>query len=84
MDKWMVGKIAKCGAGRLGFVLDRVTGPYPNGQDETFWVGVGLDGNGPWTSRSPEVVFDNLEQYIVNIVCQLSPREILDGPNSKI
>ena len=57
MDKWMVGKVSKCGRGRLGWVTDRKKGSYPNGQIEQYWVGIGLDGKGPWTSRDPEVVF---------------------------
>ena len=68
MDKSLVGKIAKCGRGRLGLILDRKTGQYPTGTEETYWTGIGLDGEGYWTAREPTVVFESLQDYILSVV----------------
>lgn len=64
LNKDWVGKVARCGNGRLAVIIDRVKGPYPTGEEEIYWVGLPLDGDGPWTSRNPTIEHESLEKYI--------------------
>lgn len=54
----LIGKVCVCSMGRLGLVVCRRVLPWGMS-----WCGVGLDGQGYWTSREPAVIFEDIVYY---------------------
>jgi len=59
VDKHLVGAIGECSRGRPGLILDRKVLPWGEA-----WVGIGMDGKGPWSSREPKILARSLDEYI--------------------
>ena len=46
-----IGAVCFCSMGRPGLITGRTTLSWGEA-----WVGIGLDGKGPWSSRSPKLM----------------------------
>lgn len=69
------GKVAKCKAGKIGVIVgkSKMNTYVPTGKINElelkpyyFYFGVSLDGS-KWQSKDPEIIAENINEYIKNI-----------------
>jgi len=59
----LVGKVARCSKGRLGVITGHRKLLWGRS-----WIGVGLDGQGFWTSRNPTIESESIVQYAESLI----------------
>lgn len=57
------GKVAKCKAGKIGVIYNKVKHHLDNSEFYYYYVGVSLDGS-KWQSKDPEIIADSIIAYI--------------------